>query len=591
MEETPTIIEEIKAMRKKAQAVRSGLEYKWEVSTKMMEGEYCQAELAREDTSKNRYAPFSNRIANAVNTKYAALTEMFERPVIVPRSADEPGLVYLTKQGKEKAKFAGVQVPSGPLNLEFMQQLSMVPNPDDDTGQSQLFNQDDFIIVDNELASDAMTDELQSQWIRAKTDYILNKSKLQKIIIGHGDMMVQWDDDKKNIEMLALDPYNVWIDPMAVNTFDADFVLVRQIVSLSKAKATWPGHDAQFEKAASESTTTEWSGNNQTGKLGDSNTTLDGKNVEHITAFLRNSGGHKLRQVEFVGDVVLEDGESAFEDIPVARDIHIPRATSNFGVGDPEYLWELQDLYRRLLGIIYEHSLFARGSSFMLPTSVLEQLKGYLRKAHTMAGQFIPVPDDQFLIHGGQPIREFRPPELSQSVFQTLQWVSSEIDRLSGQTNISRGEAYSGWSGALYEQASANARTPIGMTARHTVLSIKHLMNVAMKLILEKVPSSTLYKRNRGYEPEVWDSIKSRISGMEYDFEVQVSGASKKEADFKKLIDAAHNMPGLWNSREFVKAIARKGDLPDGQRLAEELYQANLQQKQAQQQQMAAPQQ
>jgi len=583
--EIPSIISDIRQMRQSSQKARSVVEHKWEVSYRLLEGYAVQSNIIGSEpdsVNSGRYVPYSNRIANAVNNKYAALTEVFERPVVLPRSADEPSDLFMSKKGKIKMDLIGVAVDEPMTELDE-QNILAVPHPQDPQAQTPFFDEEDFVRVTNDIAADGITEEMQSEWLKSHCDLVMNKAKHQKIVIGHSDLMVQWDAKKKNFYITHLSPYNVWLDPLAINTFNAEYVIVRQIMPLSAAIEKWPDHEQAFRDGVA-SGSSDWVVNNYEGTVGPGNVTNnDSKTIEHLTAFIRNSGGHEIRQVEFIGDIVLEDAASPFVDIPVVRDIHIPRASTNLGVGDPEYLWELQDLYRRLLGIIYEHSLYSRASMHVMPKTVFDQLKTYLARAYTLAGQFLPVSDDQYMMHQGQPIRELKPPELARHVFETLQLVSQEIDRLSGQTDVSRGEAKAGWSGSLYEQASMNGRTPIGMTARHTVLAIKHLMRVAINLMMENLSAKELSERNRAYPVQVWEAIMKRMENIEYDFEVQVAAASKKEGDFQKLLAAAQNMPELWQSREFVKAVAKKGDLPDADRLSAEIMAARQQALQAQQ--------
>lgn len=630
------IVAELQRMRRIGQLSRDNIEKTWEVSHKLVEGS-GHREYTGAGSSKGNFRPVINRIANSVNLKYAALTEMQERPVIIPRGGDGPAKVYLSFSGKAKAAALGVDVAEaleeadvkkllalsdpeaanqmnaqaeelratidglnaqgaeaqaqGLDTTQIQQQLQQVGAAQQQLGQqptAMLFNEEeDFIRVTDDFAADAMTEELQNQWLRCKADVVMGRGKYQKVVIGHSDMMLQWDAEKINYELIKLDPYNVWIDPLAINTFDAQFVIVRQVIPISKAKKMYPQHAAEIEEKKQAVGSSMWKAG--FGKLGDAvQYGADAEVVERITAFIRDSewdeslpaedgshaghpAGEGLRQIEIIGDIVLFDGPSFFPDIPVSRDINIPRSASNYGVGDPEYLWDLQNIYNRLMSIVYENALYSRAAMHLVPVSVLDQVRTYLEEAYTMAGQFLPISDEQFMIHNGQPIRQLDPPQLSPVIFQTLNMISQELDRLSGSTDIQRGEAKANWSGVLYEQATANARSPIGMTARHTVQHIKYLINIAMKVMLTEMDSATLYDRNRAYPIEVWECIKDRLSVIDYDFEVQVSGSQKKAADAQKMVDAAHNNPALWQVKDWVKQLAHKSDWQDADKISSEV--------------------
>ncbi len=651
MEQTPTsdkpadIVAELLRLRRIGQMTRDNMERTWEVSNKLVEGAKHR-EYVGGGATKGNFQPVVNRIANSVNIKYAALTEMQERPVILPRGGDAPASVYLSFSGKAKAASLGVEVAETITEAELKKLLALT-DPEADrkmkqqaqelqdeiaslneqgtaaqaqgqdssqiqqqlqqvgAAQQQLMQQsvpmlfaeeEDFIRVTDDFAADAMTVEVQNQWIRCKADIVMGKHKYQKIVIGHSDQMLQWDAAKQNYELIKLDPYNVWIDPLAINCFDAQFVIVRQVIPVSKAKKMWPQHADEIDEKKQSIGSSVWKAG--FGKLGDAiQYGSDAEVVERITAFLRDSdwaenppaedgshAGHPagtgLRQVELIGDIVLFDGPCFFPDIPVSRDINIPRSSTNYGVGDPEYLWDLQNIYHRLMSIVYENALYSRAAMHLVPVSVLDQIRTYLEEAYTMAGQFLPISDEQYMIHQGKPITQLDPPQLSPIIFKTLEMISQEIDRLSGAADVMRGEAGANWSGAIFEQATNNARSPIGMTARHTVQHVKYLINIAMKVMLAEMSAETLYERNRAYPVEVWECIKDRLSTIDYDFEVQVSGTQKKSADAQKMVEAAHNQPALWTVPGWVKQLAHKSDWQDADKIAEEVSAAMSQSQQ-----------
>lgn len=579
---------ELTRLKSLANDARQRREEQWQDSFELMVGD--QSQILGTVSRNGNYAPEVNRILNAVNNTYAIMTEIPIRPVMVPRNASEVIAEIIEGPLAESMKQAGL--PPVVEYIPMAQQMGI-----------QMPQENPVVRYDTDSMSHAMTDELHSQWVKSSSAMIVDKSNWEKLPFGHNDILIQWDADKYCFELKSLHPLNSWIDPWATGIHDAEFFIIREIISAHEAVEKYPELFPEGVEGLKNGGTSYSYDGGETSLGSDYDEQPNGiDTVERYVLFWRHQKvidetavldelgaplideeGNPvteqvervapLVQMEFVNKTLVYKDESDFPDIPVARNLHIPSVQSPYGVGIPEYLGPLQGLYNRLWSICYEHALFYRAPMHVIPQSIRNKLKDYLLGAYSLAGQFIPVPDEIMVMFQGNPIYDMKPPELSPTVGHLMNLVSQEIDRLSGITNVVRGEAYSGWSGDLYQQATSNAKTPIGVSARNTGYAIQRLMKIAAYMTAKFTPPSILADRNGTYPAEAWAAFAERMESMDFDFEVQVSGSSRKDMEAQRMMQSTMNAPFLWQSETFVKNAMDRMNLPDGEQIATEVKQ------------------
>ena len=476
---------------------------------------------------------------------------------------------------------------------------------------TQVFTEDDFYRIDNDMVANIMTTEIQAQWMIGHCDDWLSRNDFSKLVVGHADAIMEWDKRKMIGCPKTLHAMSTWIDPLAENYWNATFGILKQKVRVNVAMARWPeaaeaikqhvilGMNSQyrdFDEVAGEfiEHLTMWERDSEMNHSLDD--AVDSKMVEVFEdGTMMNQKGETtrfgdaawpkfvaLRQIEMIGSVELYDGPSTFGDIPLSRNVNLMVVDSPMGIGDPEDLVCLQDLYNRLFTIIHEHLRFYAHPTQVMPASVYNELKSLLDKAFSMPGLKIPVRDQLWFQNNGNVLKNLDMPELNDVVNKVLDTVSNEIDRLSGITNVLQGsnQSMSAWSGSLYQQATANARGPVGVIARNTQYFVQHLARVWMGLIIDNLTPEEWAKRNEKYPPEVYAAVKQLASRMLFQVEVNVSGASPKSAVAQQLSTMAQTNPSLSGSPTFIRELMAKADVPGGEEIAEEVLQ-NMRQMQA----------
>lgn len=616
----PRDAEKLSYLQKKIQSAlqdRSVWEQQWQKNYALYMGDHKNA---LEFTGMYFYA-MMNLTAQVIDTKAAHLNSNPVRPVIVPRDNNEPVEWYFSNAGMSKAGGAMPQIQAMGIQVS-MEQVQGTEHMDEETVNNLRtlgFLDTDFVKLDDDLVSDAITQELESQWILDEAEQWLSANNSDKLVVGQSDAIVQWDALENRVHFETLYPYDVFIDPTADSFSRANWIAYRELLTKSEAKERWPDlkDDIEGNKFAADAT------NVPQGIRHRKMIATDDDRVVHWTLWERhaeiemsedeaNAGGHVqmvdgkpmvdgapleedgsnwprksgIRQMELLGDIVLFDGESPFGGIPVDRNYNVRAVSSAAGIGDPQRLADLQDLINRVLSQFAENIAQYRSPMLAMPESVFSALESELKRAFSIAGMKLPVPDDSWEMSNGNIIKEITPPQIPDSAVQLFSQLVNQFFRLAGLPSALRGDTQSGTSGRAMEISTSNAAEPIAQVSRHTEMFLRKLLHTAVYLIIEYLPTEVFCERNKRFEPHVFEAMREKIRRVGYDVDVQVSGTNRQDQEAQRLIAAAHNVPILWQSPTFAEALLKKLGLPDAAQIASELNKMQN----PQQQQLTAPQ-
>lgn len=536
----------------------------------------------------------------------------------------EPLFEFLSSQTVEQEQpnpRAGETMP-GEADAEGNQ--PDVPEPETIMAPVPVFTDDDFLFLTDELCAEALTQEHESEWEIAGCDADVSTWIYETNVVGWADQLIQWDAEKDHFFFTKLYPYHCWIDRWATRVGNANYFVIRRVLDVAEAKKDYPEYADEIEKNAGTWNDLYPEHGSRGGKF-DSNG--ERETVDRITLWCRdypyprdeadalqrqeveaapaspievdgmvigmeppelpylNADGEPtapgdenwptrpgIRQVDMIGDIVLYDGETEFADIPVSRNLNIPVVESPYGQGEPERLYDLQDLYNRLWSIYHDYCLYYRSPEQMLPQSVVEALKTELETLHSKGGRKLGIPDDLWINFQGQILQQVQVPQLSDTFFRLMQMLKDEMDTMSGIVGVLQGEAKSEWrSGAMVDSLTNNARGPIGYKARHTSEAIKHAAKISANLIIDFLPIETWAKRNKKYPPAILEAMRKRLKNFGFDVTVDVTGASSKDSRANKLANLLGNVPQLAQSPTFMGQLADANEISDAERIVQEL--------------------
>jgi hypothetical protein len=520
---------------------------------------------------------------------------------------------------------AGETVPGEP-DAEGNQ--ADVPVPDEIDVQVPIFNDDDFLFLTDELCAEALTQEHEAQWEVIGGDEVVSRWIFNTNVEGWYDGLIQWDADENHFTVNLLYPYDCWIDRWASGMRDAQYFIIRRIMDCDAAKREYPEYADEIESSAGEygldnqrygatggkynyahdrrvvTRTTRWWRNQpidmtpeeavESGQIVEAKPTfedVDGVAVQVDPPFPylgmdgepTNPGDEAwpkkmgIRQTDMIGDVVLYDGETEFADIPVARNVNIPVVESPYGIGEPQRLADLNDLYNRLWGIFYDHALYYRSPEQLVPESAMEALKSELSTLHAKGGRKIGLPDDLWQAFNGMIVNTVQPPTMGDTFFRILSMLKEEMDTMSGVVDVMRGEAKSEWrSGAMVDSLTNNARGPMGYKARHTSFALRYAAKISAQLIIDYLPLEVWSERNRKYPPQILQAMRDRLKRFGFDVSVEVSGASSKDSKASKLNNALANNPALLDSQTFMQQWADASEISDAEKIVREVAEARM---------------
>lgn len=642
-----------------AQYERDKHEEQWDINARLYHGAH---ESVFGGGKQNHKYFTANQIQSAVITQVAVMTERAIRPVFVPRETNEPAEIFLRPESAYKLpegsgltdeQIAGAEIIPEPL-FDFLASQTikqMQPNPragetvgtgenaevqpDEIEVDVPVFSDDDFIFVDDALCAEALTQEHDSEWEMSGCDEELRQAITQSSVVGHQDILVQWNDQESRIELINLYAYDTWIDRWATSTRDAEYFIMRRVLPMSEAQREYPEHKDYLKTQATAATDNRWWGGYSGGKY---DTNISRKVVEVFTTWERNypfpmepqeaiekglvqpaveeplidpdtgeiadmGGGpildergqqqfitesgesttpglenwpvrYGIKQTTQVGHVVLYEGEAEFSDIPVARIRNIPIVESPYGQGEPHRLAGLQNLKNRLWSIYHDYCLFYRSPEQVMPASILNELEDVFKTLHATSGRKIPVPDDLWLANNGNVVETINIPQITDTFFNLMNAIRDEMNQIAGTVDVLRGDAKSEWSGELFAQATSAARGPIGFKARGISEALRHAAKVTAGLIVDFLPLDEWMKRNKKYPPQVLEVMRKRLKRIGYDVSVEVGGASSRDAEAQRLSIAIQNNPVLVNSPTFMKQWTEYLGIKEGEKIVDEVMRA-----------------
>ncbi len=259
------VLDELRQKARDSGSERRRHEQQWRNNQLLSVGAFKT--VFKESDKRRKYTPV-DRTSSIIVTQWSIQTETPPRPIFSPRETNDPPIWYLEDSGSQKIQVAmqmGLQLQLTPEQLggefpiydEEYKQLVQLPDPQtmpdpnappqaDEQGNpipppppQPLFAEDDFVRVDDFVAAEALTQELQSEWETQHIDEFVRQNIFDTIVLGHRDVLFQYDAEKSMGKLVDLYPWNVWCDKWQRTNADGDYYLILEILSLKKAKAMY----------------------------------------------------------------------------------------------------------------------------------------------------------------------------------------------------------------------------------------------------------------------------------------------------------------------------------------------------------------
>lgn len=539
-----------------------------------------------------------NMTQTAIIATAAVQLEQTPRVKFEPRETSEPPIIFLKAEAGEKAKPYGLSIgqlqgvePLVDAQVNMLLQVTEFvsqPNPDPETSDAApeiavntpVFTEEDFITVDDQVAAEAYQQVHDSMWQKVDADHEWVENVLNKSVVGHCGMLIEWDDDKHVYSLKNKHELDIWIEgEEATGVHNAEYVVLAQSMSKDEAIVKWPEHTEAIEQFANRSRDhryrnrqiqqrdmvqlyTLWKRNEalpmseqEAVEMGEVQPVIDdaGMPVSAEGAGVYQTQDGKLttegddiwptkvgiRQVVMIADQEIFNGECPFVDIPIAWNINIPLPHSPYGQGTPERLEDLQMAINRVISNLHDWIKNNPHPSTVVPESVAKQWQ-QLGSLFTHPGQTRSVSDADWLAFGGKVIDQYVPSPLSQAAISFLQDLIEEHNRASGHSDVLQGIASGGAeSGRAIEALQQAARGSLGFVSRYTERAIRHMVRVTMGLVRDYLPESEWAKYITKYPPAVLKYVIQRANSLHYDISVEIvsgKGAIRRVEEEKALL-------------------------------------------------------
>lgn len=242
------------------------------------------------------------------------------------------------------------------------------------------------------------------------------------------------------------------------------------------------------------------------------------------------------RQVTTIAthNIVLDDTESNFWDIPLAINRCIRILGRPFGIGDPFRLFRMQDGRSTLMQKMVDHAEYLGSPATELPASARELLPEEHKDGHLHPRMTVWVPDELMAKHPNGVSRFINPPPLPPVLMDIDQRLKSEINDSSGNMDSLQGDDKQTLSGVAIDKRAGLASNAVGFKSKMNEKVLRRMAHLLFYAIRTRMTVKDIARIEKRYPPFVLQQLVDMGNvddGMEWDFMVSVpTGSGQKDA-------------------------------------------------------------
>lgn len=244
-----------------------------------------------------------------------------------------------------------------------------------------------------------------------------------------------------------------------------------------------------------------------------------------------------LRRLTVLHNAVVGDQEEEHWDIPLTHNVAVTALGTPYGFGLPWKLRHPQRAYSDMCASIVRNTDYLANPASVMPQSVKESLKEDYDDAHVNPGRTIGVPDDLYIQFNGKIETFIAPPAINEGVIQGRNEIRNDMDDLSGNVNVLRGEApTSDSSGKLVEALQGAAVGLITALSKRTQQMLWHLARLQLHAIVHFATVDDIYRIVRKIPRPVLAAIHlGHARNIHWDVEVSIVTAAGLNAQNKRV--------------------------------------------------------
>lgn len=380
-----------------------------------------------------------------------------------------------------------------------------------------------------------LQEALSYEWDRENMNEKLYKELINTLVLGTSVFFVPWNSTKKNVEAIAVNPFNIFPDPLATSVDDAEYIIYASYKNVEFLKRLFPdkaeklvGGDINYSELVHD--------NNQNAKIDNQVLVLevwtrDYEMIDEVDGDTKKSrpiypNGRVLTICPELG-IVLDDKENPYKDgkfpFVVIKDYDVPGKF--WGEGEVAQLLSPQSYMNELNNSIIDNAKTTANVPWIID-----------KNSGIGIGKITARPGLVIRKNPGSEVRREQPPQMPSYVMNTVDTFKSDIEMISGVHNTLRGENSSGVytaQGILALQEAGQVRVRLKVKLLENALGrLAELWVSRMKQFWKDDKWMRITKQDGSYDLKMFTS---RI--LEYDYDVRIIAGSTMPVNRGAMLD------------------------------------------------------
>lgn len=391
---------------------------------------------------------------------------------------------------------------------------------------------------DMQTKSDSVQKALDYEWQRTHMMLILGNVVTNTLLYGKGIIGVLWDKESQNglgnVRPIVIPPFNFFIDPSATNIDDAEYAIYATYKNVGELAKAFPDNADEIKNSSTQPSDAYLNH----GKITDSVSMMRNQ-VLYIEAYFRDystelteeqdeSGNTtkteklkypKGRLVMLAGDVLLHDGENAYEDgkFPFCAMNCYDMPGEFWGMGEVEQIISPTNSVNLLTNSIIETAELTSN-----PIWIMDKNSGVAKGSLTNRKGLV------IRKNPGTEVRREQPPSLPAYIQNIIDILKADIENISGVYDVTRGQKPTGITAAAAIQAlSEQAQGRIKLK----VQNLEYFLGEVGGMWLSRIQQYWVSKRT------------IRVMGVDYKPSFDTMCGDDVDGDFDISIVAGSTMP------------------------------------------------
>lgn len=383
--------------------------------------------------------------------------------------------------------------------------------------------------------SNDLQEALLYEWDREKVNTKLYRELINTLVTGNSVFFLPWDSDAKNVKAIAVNPFNIFPDPLATCVDDSEYIIYASYKNAFELKRLFPDKAERLHGSSVNYSELVYD-NDKNSRVDNQVLVLEVWTRNYETEESQEGDIKKVKQKYPTGRVitvcpelslVLSDKKNPYNDgkfpFVLVKDYDVPGKF--WGEGEVAQLISPQKHMNELNNSIIDNAKATANMPWIVD-----------RNSGIKQGSITARPGLIIRKNPGSEVRRDNPPSMPMYVSNTVETIKSDIEMISGIHNTLRGENSSGVytaQGILALQEAGQVRIrlkvklleeALGELALLWVSRMKQFWKDDRWLLISKIDGSYDFKR---FTTEV----------LNYDYDIRITAGSTMPVNRGAMLD------------------------------------------------------